>query len=60
MGKLNSNLDSLLNISSIKQKCLKTEIDIKKHKMRSEMNDNLNPSFDEETLDDDIEALLED
>jgi len=28
--------------------------------MRSKMNDDLNPSFDEETLDEDIETLLED
>jgi len=28
--------------------------------MRSKMNDDLNPSFEEETLDEDIETLLED
>jgi len=28
--------------------------------MRSKMNDDLAPSFDEETLDEDIETLLED
>jgi len=28
--------------------------------MRSKMNDDLTPSFDEETLDEDIETLLED